>query len=132
MLHGIALHPGGNHVPRRASPSLSGGFSGTRRQGPGRYARAHDPLYLEFLRNLRHARTTAAITQVELAAALDRPQSFVAKIEAGVRRVDVAEAMRIAAILGSSLPELLPASDRLNLSRLPRRSGTRPPKRGIS
>jgi transcriptional regulator with XRE-family HTH domain len=40
---------------------------------------------------LRAARLQAGLTQVEVAAALRRPQSFISKCESGERRVDVVE-----------------------------------------
>ena len=132
MQLGIALGLGGNRMPHKSPPAPAGRTAGQRRGGSGHHARTHDPIYVAFLKNLREARTTAGITQVDLAAALERPQSFVAKIESGERRVDVAEAMRIAAILGSSLPELLPTSDRLDLSKPPHRASARTSRRGTS
>lgn len=45
------------------------------------------------------ARTAAGVTQVELAERLGRPQSFVAKIDGGDRRLDVIEFLQITAEL---------------------------------
>jgi transcriptional regulator with XRE-family HTH domain len=45
---------------------------------------------------LRAARTDADLTQAQLAQRLKRPQSFVAKYEAGERRIDVVEFLHIA------------------------------------
>ena len=61
----------------------------------------------EFLQFLVAARKAAGITQVELAARLDRPQSFVSKVERGERRVDVIEFCQIAEALGHDTPRLL-------------------------
>ncbi|WP_242401100.1 helix-turn-helix domain-containing protein [Acetobacter okinawensis] len=47
------------------------------------------------------------MTQAELAAALGKPQSFVAKYENGERRIDVIEFVDITAILGVSSADLL-------------------------
>jgi transcriptional regulator with XRE-family HTH domain len=49
---------------------------------------------------LVEARETAGLTQVELAGRLNRPQSFVSKIERGVRKVDVIEFVEIARAIG--------------------------------
>ncbi len=49
---------------------------------------------------LVEAREAAGLTQVELAGRLDRPQSFVSKIERGVRKVDVIEFVEIARVIG--------------------------------
>lgn len=46
------------------------------------------------------ARKAAGITQVELAARLGRPQSFVSKVERGERRLDVIEFCEVAEALG--------------------------------
>lgn len=54
------------------------------------------PGYDHFRRLLRDARTRAKLTQVQLAARLRRPQSFVAKYEQGERRIDVIEFLQIA------------------------------------
>jgi transcriptional regulator with XRE-family HTH domain len=45
---------------------------------------------------LRAARTDVQLTQAQLAQRLKRPQSFVAKYEAGERRIDVVEFLQIA------------------------------------
>ena len=56
------------------------------------------------LRALRHE---AGLTQVQVAAALDVPQSFVSKYESGERRLDVIEPRHIAQVLGVSLGDVL-------------------------
>ena len=58
----------------------------------------HSPRYRRFVRRLREARERAELTQIDAARALGRPQSFVAKIEAGQRRVDVIELQDLARI----------------------------------
>jgi transcriptional regulator with XRE-family HTH domain len=58
----------------------------------GDYAKA----YARFLNRLREARAEAGLTQEEIARRLNRPQSFVSKIETGERRVDVVELAEIA------------------------------------
>ena len=47
--------------------------------------------YRRFLKQLRAARGLASLTQEQVAAALNRPQSFVSKCESGERRIDVIE-----------------------------------------
>ncbi|MBF0864321.1 MAG: helix-turn-helix transcriptional regulator [Gluconobacter potus] len=56
---------------------------------------------------LTEARKTGGMTQAELAAALGKPQSFVAKYENGERRIDVIEFADITAALGVSGADLL-------------------------
>ncbi|HEV2616373.1 MAG TPA: helix-turn-helix transcriptional regulator [Candidatus Acidoferrales bacterium] len=49
---------------------------------------------------LVQARRAAHLTQAELAARLERPQSFVSKYERGERRLDVAEFGEVARAIG--------------------------------
>lgn len=56
---------------------------------------------------LVEARKAKGLTQAELATALNKPQSFVAKYENGERRIDVIEFVDIAAVLSVSTVELL-------------------------
>jgi transcriptional regulator with XRE-family HTH domain len=49
------------------------------------------PEYRRFMARLREARRRAGLTQVEVAARLRAPQSYVSKCESGERRVDVVE-----------------------------------------
>lgn len=67
------------------------------------------------LRSLRHramigllvaARERAGLTQRQLATRLRRPHSFVGRMEAGERRVDVVEFIEIARVLGANPKEL--------------------------
>jgi transcriptional regulator with XRE-family HTH domain len=52
---------------------------------------------------LRELRLEVGLTQVEVAARLDEPQSFVSKYESGERRLDVVELRHVAGALGTSL-----------------------------
>lgn len=61
----------------------------------------------EFIHFLVATRKAAGVTQVELAARLDRHQSFVSKVERGERRVDVVEFCQIAEALGHEPAKLL-------------------------
>ncbi|MCF8503273.1 MAG: helix-turn-helix domain-containing protein [Caulobacter sp.] len=56
--------------------------------------------YARLLAVLVAARTDAAVTQAELARRLDRPQSYVSKIERGERRVDLVEFVGLSRALG--------------------------------
>ena len=62
--------------------------------------------YSRFTTLLRQARHDAGLTQSQLAQRLDRPQSFVAKVEAGERRLDVVEFLEVMQVLNQS-PETL-------------------------
>lgn len=61
--------------------------------------------YQQVLKTLRQARIEQGISQQRLAKALNRPQSFVAKVENGERRLDFVELIHIARLL--SIDELL-------------------------
>ncbi len=65
------------------------------------------PLYRQFLALMRDARERAGLSQVELAARLKKPQSFVSKYESGERRLDVAEFIQICQAMEVSAPKLL-------------------------
>jgi hypothetical protein len=54
-------------------------------------ATLHDPRYREIITLLTQARIDAGLSQDALAQRLDRPQSFVGKIETYQRRVDALE-----------------------------------------
>jgi transcriptional regulator with XRE-family HTH domain len=63
--------------------------------------------YAAMLKLLREARERAGLTQVELAAALDQSQSFVSKVEAGDRRLDLVQLRTILRALGVGLSEFV-------------------------
>lgn len=49
---------------------------------------------------LKEGRVAAGLRQVDLAAALEKPQSFVAKVENGERKTDFIEVLDICSVLG--------------------------------
>ncbi len=51
----------------------------------------HHPAYKTLQKQLAEARNAAGMTQEKLAVKLARPQSFISKVEAGDRRLDVVE-----------------------------------------
>lgn len=63
----------------------------------------HSERYKEFLKRLKAARREVGLTQQEVAAQLDVPQSYVSKCESGERRVDVIELTDFACIYKKSL-----------------------------
>ena len=63
--------------------------------------------YQNFLTNLKMARKSAKMTQQEVAKALGKHQSFIAKCENGERRVDIVELSKFAAIYGKTLSYFL-------------------------
>lgn len=56
---------------------------------------------------LKKARKERSITQAQLAEALGRPQSFIAKIENGERRLDVVEFVHLARLVGLEPEEIV-------------------------
>ena len=65
-------------------------------------SRGHETL----IKVLVEAREKAGLTQRDLAARIKRPHSFVGRMEAGERRVDVVEFIEIARVLGADPKEL--------------------------
>ncbi|HEY3987030.1 helix-turn-helix transcriptional regulator [Cedecea sp.] len=63
--------------------------------------------YQLVIKSLRDARVKRGITQQQLAQAMGRPQSFIAKIESGERRLDVIEFAHVAQLLGVEPAPLL-------------------------
>ena len=68
---------------------------------------AHTDAYATVVTALVAARKAAGVTQVELAARLSKPQSFISKIGRGERRVDVLEFCAMARALGVRPADLL-------------------------
>ena len=63
----------------------------------------HSERYKAFLQRLRAARKEAGLTQEDVAARLQVPQSYVSKCESGERRVDVIELLEFAEIYQKNL-----------------------------
>ena len=57
----------------------------------------HTPEYRDLRSELRRTRENAGLSQRELAARLEVPHSWVAKVETGERRLDLVEFCRFAA-----------------------------------
>ena len=51
----------------------------------------HDPRYQDLIKRLIELRESKNVTQVELARRLNKPQSYVSKVEILERRLDVIE-----------------------------------------
>ncbi len=74
-----------------------------------RRSAVHSTEYRYLLKRLREARRRAGLTQVEVAKALGRPQSFVTKCELGERRIDPVDLQRFAKLYRKPLSFFLPA-----------------------
>jgi len=68
----------------------------------------HSAEYQYLLKRLRDARHEAGMTQVQVAKALRRPQSFVTKCELGERRIDPIDLQRFAKLYRRPLSFFLP------------------------
>jgi transcriptional regulator with XRE-family HTH domain len=60
----------------------------------------HSYPYEVFRKMLAKARQASGLTQVQLANALGKPQSYVSKFEQGERRLDFSEFVAVADVLG--------------------------------
>lgn len=86
----------------------------------------HKSEYLVLLRRLRALRTTADLTQAELSAALERPQSYVSDVERGSRRMDLLQLWEFCNACGQSLTEFV---DEFEQELGQARPNRKPPKR---
>lgn len=59
--------------------------------------------YQKLVEKLKQARLSAGLTQKEVAKKLGKPQSFVSKVEAGQRRLDLIELNRFSSIYKKSI-----------------------------
>ena len=73
-----------------------------------RRSATHTRGYRYMLKRLRTARLEADLTQVEVAKALGRPQSFVTKCELGERRIDPIELQQFAKLYRRRVSYFLP------------------------
>ena len=76
--------------------------------GKRRRSAVHSSAYQYLLKHLREARVRAGLTQVQVAKALGRPQSFVTKCELGERRIDPVDLQRFAKLYGKPISFFLP------------------------
>jgi transcriptional regulator with XRE-family HTH domain len=76
--------------------------------GKIRRSPVYTPEYRYVLGRLREARRKAGLTQVEVAKALKRPQSYVTKCELGERRLDPIDLQRFARLYHKPLSYFLP------------------------
>lgn len=67
----------------------------------------HSSEQRQLRRLLRQVRLGAGLRQEDLATRLNKPQSFVSKVESGERRLDVLELREICQAIGISLPDFV-------------------------
>ena len=58
----------------------------------------HSEDYQQVIKRLKEVRLEVGLSQQDVADKLDKPQSFISKIESGERRLDVAEIKKFASI----------------------------------
>ena len=75
-----------------------------------RRSATHTREYQYLLKRLRDARKKAGLTQVQVAKALGRRQSYVTKCELGERRIDPIDLQRFARLYKKPLSYFLPKS----------------------
>lgn len=63
--------------------------------------------YQRVISALKNARKAQGITQAQLAEALGKPQSFIAKVENGERRLDVVEFVHLARLVNVDTCKIL-------------------------
>ena len=77
----------------------------------------YDPQYMEFIARLRTVRKSKNYSQANLAELLNKPQSYVSKVETCERRIDVIESARWCLALGVSLEDVRPFDLKVSDSR---------------
>ncbi|MCX0339449.1 helix-turn-helix domain-containing protein [Acinetobacter radioresistens] len=73
----------------------------------------HDPRYQKLIKELIRIRELKKITQVEVASSLQKPQSYVAKVENLDRRLDIIELIDWVRVLDLNVIEVLESSELL-------------------
>ncbi|HDC4530280.1 TPA: helix-turn-helix transcriptional regulator [Enterobacter asburiae] len=63
--------------------------------------------YQRVISALKKARKEKGITQAQLAEALGKPQSFIAKVESGERRLDVVEFVHLARLVDADVQRII-------------------------
>lgn len=63
--------------------------------------------YKKMIKRLKQARIQAGLTQAQVSKSLNKPQSFVSKIESGERRIDPIELSTLAKLYKERVSRLL-------------------------
>ena len=75
--------------------------------GIGTMASVYSDEYQLVINALKKARKEKGITQAQLAEALGKPQSFIAKVESGERRLDVVEFVHLARLVDADVQRII-------------------------
>ncbi len=82
--------------------------------------------YQRLCQALKDARVNADLRQIDIAAALQKPQSYIAKVESGERKLDFIETLDYCAVLDLALEDLINVvSNEVNVSIISGREKTR-------
>ena len=71
----------------------------------------HDPRYQDLIKKLIELRESKNVTQVELAHLLNKPQSYISKVEILERRLDVIELIDWLKVLDANILDFLTFCD---------------------
>lgn len=63
--------------------------------------------YQTVIRHLKEIRVELSLSQFDVAKKMNKPQSYISKIERGERRIDIAELQEIASIYGKNVKDFL-------------------------
>ncbi|MFG2377602.1 helix-turn-helix domain-containing protein [Streptomyces sp. NPDC048504] len=107
MPHLLVVDSHGVPVRTRATRYPILGYRQAARCGKAVEKSIYSAEYQRLCALLRALRLEAGMTQVQVAAELDVPQSFVSKYESGERRLDVIELRYVARTLGVSMRVVL-------------------------
>jgi transcriptional regulator with XRE-family HTH domain len=73
--------------------------------------------YQRLCQALKDARVNADLRQIDIAAVLDKPQSYIAKVESGERKLDFVETLDYCAVLDLAIEDLATVvSNEVNVS----------------
>lgn len=67
----------------------------------------HDPRYQDLIKKLIELRKSKDVTQLQLASLLNKPQSYVSKVEILERRIDVIELIDWLKVLDTDIGDLI-------------------------
>lgn len=70
----------------------------------------HDPVFIEIIARLRQIRKERGLSQADVAKLLQKPQSYVSKIESCQKKIDLVETLRLCEVLDTRLAEVVPKS----------------------
>lgn len=70
----------------------------------------HDPIFIQIIARFRQIRKDRGLSQADVAKLLQKPQSYVSKIESCQKKIDLVETLRLCEVLETRLGEVVPKS----------------------